>query len=453
MTEQSLSRRRCLKAAVFTILPGGLARGYQANEKLSLGVIGLAGMGSVDARELAKLGENITALCDVDSEVLEKRGATYPDARRYTDFRRMFEKEKLDGVVVATPDHNHAYISVLAMTQGLHVYCEKPLTQTMYEARVMARVAAERKAITQMGTSSSASEGNMRTVELIQSGALGEITEVHCWTNRPIWPQGFERPSGEEPVPETLNWDLWSGPAQVRGFRAKWPEGHPVYSLPKDKLNQGRMYHPFSWRGWLDYGTGALGDIAPHSLNVVFWALDLGAPDSAEVVACAGMKPAMYPEWSVIRFDFGPRGVHPPMKLFWYDGGKFPPLEISGENPGGGGLVFIGTKGSLPQGRGPFYGRQTEPYAPPPQRQWDRESVHKDWARGIRTGRPPGCHFGYAGPFTEAYLLGNIALRIGHRVEWNPLTFRVTNCQEANQYLRRDDRKGWELQKISGVTL
>ena len=449
-----MTRRDLAKAAAFTIIPARLVRGYQANQKVNVGVIGVGGVGAGNARNLAQLGENLAAICDVDTEILEKQGQVHPGARKYTDFRQMMDKEKLDGVVVATPDHSHAYISITAMKRGLHVYCQKPLTKTIAESRLMAEVAKQQKVITQMGTASAAGEGTRQAIELVRSGVMGEITEVHAWTNRALWPQGFARPAGEDPVPSNFNWDLWLGPAPARPYRAKWPEGHPMYKVP-ERLNAFRekwwteswssMYHLFTWRGWQDFGTGALGDIAPHSLNVVFWALDLGAPSAVEVVECSGMTRDMYPEWSVIRFDFPSRGVHPPLKLFWYDGGKMPPPEIAGENAAGGGLVWIGSKGSLPVNRGPFYGEQADPYPTAPAMKWDYEEVHADWVRGIKTGFQPSCHFGYAGPFTEAYLLGNIALKIGHRVEWNALTRQVTNCREANQYLSYEYRKGWEL--------
>ena len=488
-----VTRRESLKraAGAFMILPAGLARGYAANEKLNLGMIGVAGMGGVDSKTFSVLGENIAALCDVDSAVLEKRGAEYPKARKYTDFRKMIETEKLDGVSIAVPDHSHAYISVWAMKQGLHVYCQKPLCQSVHEARVMARVAAETKVITQMGTASSASESNLRTVEMIQSGAVGEITEVHLATDRPIWPQGYERLQREDDVPSTFDWDMWLGTAAVRAYQAKWSEGHPVYSSAKKKqfFGGGTVYHPFVWRGWIDFGSGALGDIAPHQMNVIFMALDLGAPSAVEVVETSGMKREMYPDWSIIRFDFAARGVHPPLKIFWYDGGKRPPEEISGpprrpsttpaplsgrdaagfraaesQAPaaaraaapvrpfpqGGGGVIWIGTKGSLPVGRGPYFGTQKEPYSTPPERQWGREEVHKDWAAAVKAGKQAPCHFGYAGPFTEAYQLGNIALRVGHRIEWDPLAFRITNCREANLYLTRAYRRGWDLREIAG---
>jgi predicted dehydrogenase len=371
----------------------------------------------------------------------------------------MIESEKLDGVIVATPDHTHTYISVYAMKHGLHVYCEKPLTQTVREARVMARVAAEAKVATQMGTQSSASPDNMRTVELIQSGVLGEITEIHLATDRPIWPQGYERLSGEDPVPKTLDWDLFLGPAARRPYKATYPAGHMVYGPEKKKQSEfeiaglepvpprGVVYHPFVWRGWKDFGSGALGDIAPHAMNVIFWALDLGAPAAVEVLETSGMTQEMDPDWSVLRFDWPQRGVHPPLSIYWYDGGKKPPEEITG---GKGGMVWIGTKGSLPAGRGPFAGTKVPEYERPEAREWNRKGVYEDWVAAAVAGTQAPCHFGYAGPFTEAYQLGNIALRVGHRVEWDPLAFRITNCREANQYLHKEERQDWELKKIAG---
>ena len=402
-------------------------------------MIGLAGIGNNDTRTFNKLGENIVALCDVDAKILEKRAKDYPKARTYTDFRKMMEREKLDAVSIAVPDHNHAYIAIYAMKHGLHVYCQKPLTKSIQEARWMAKVAAETKVITQMGTASSAEAGNLRMIELIQSGAIGEVKEVHVATDRPIWPQGFARIEGEDPTPEELNWDSWIGTAPMRKYQSKWPEGHPIYGPEKKKqcAAGGTLYHPFSWRGWIDFGTGALGDIAPHALNVVFMALKLGAPSAVEVVETSGMTKEMFPEWSVLRFDWAARGGRPAMSIYWYDGGKQPPAEVSN---GRSGMIWVGTKGSLPS-RG-------EDIARPPQREWGREEVHKDWAVAVKANRQAPCNFGYAGPFTEAYLLGNIALRIGHRIEWDAKAFRVTNCREANAYLSREYRKGWDIRAL-----
>ena len=458
-TAGALTRRRAIQNSAAS----GLARGYQANEKLNLGIVGLAGMGGVDARTFNALGENIVAICDVDSAVLEKRGAEYPKARKYTDFRKMIESEKLDGVSVATPDHLHAYISVWAMQHGLHVYCQKPLTRTVHEARVMARVAAEKRVVTQMGTQSSAEPSVMRTVELVESGALGDITEIHLTTDRPIWPQGHERVAGDDSVPANLDWDLWLGTAPARKYQSKWPEGHAVYSPERKRqlAAGGTLYHPFSWRGWIDFGSGALGDIAPHAMNVIFMALDLGAPSRVEVVETSGIHTEMYPDWTTLRFDFAARGVHPPVSIYWYDGDQSLPAHLQAERPpeqtsggplrrGQGGMVWLGTKGSLPAGRGRFAGSKEE-VPVPPERNWGREEVHKDWATAIKTGKQAPCHFGYSGPFTEAYQLGNIALRVGHQVEWDPLAFRITNCREANQYLYAEYRRGWDLKDIAGA--
>lgn len=458
------TRRDVLQAAgAFLILPSGLARGYAANEKLNLGIIGVAGIGRVNARAFQALGENIAALCDVDAQVLEKRGAEYPRARQYRDFRKMIEKEKLDGVIVATPDHHHAYMSVYAMRHGLHVYCQKPLTQTVQEARVVAKVAAETKVVTQMGTQTAAEAQVLRTMELVQSGALGEIKEVHMATDRPIWPQGHDRPETEEPVPEHLDWDLWIGPAAMRPYVSAWPLGHDVYSYERrGQFRSGpHVYHPLTWRGWTEFGSGALGDIAPHSMNVVFMALDLGAPSAVEVMETSGMRREMYPDWAHIRFDFVRGKGRPMLSVHWYDGAQPLPEHLQPPEPptrpdgqpfrrGGGGMVWIGTKGSLPAGRGPFAGSKDEAPPPPPQRDWGREEVHKDWVTAIKAGKQAPCHFGYAGPFTEAYQLGNVALRVGHRVEWDPKAFRVTNCREANQYLSREYRRGWDLKEIGG---
>ncbi len=463
MEPQIVSRRQALRsAAAFTIVPAGLVRGYAANSKLNIGVIGLAGMGGVDAKTFRDLGENIAAICDVDSTVLDRREKEHPSAVRYTDFRKMIETEKLDGVSIATPDHNHAYISVYAMKHGLNVYCQKPLCKSVHEARIMARVAAETKVVTQMGTQTSAEPRVLRTVEFIQSGAIGDIKEIHMTTDRPIWPQGQDRPAGEDAVPSTLDWDLWLGTAPVRPFAAKWPEGSPVYSPERKKqfAARGTVYHPFVWRGWTEFGSGALGDIAPHSMNVIFLALGLGAPSAVEIVETSGMKKEMYPDWTTLRFDFPARGNKPKVSVFWYDGNQPLPQHLqprrdaeSDGTPlrgGQGGMVWIGTKGSYPAGRGPFAGESTETPPPPPQREWGREEVHKDWAQAIKAGKQAPCHFGYAGPFTEAYQLGNVALRTGHRIEWDPKAFRVTNCHEANQYIRREYRSGWDLKMIAG---
>ena len=441
-----ISRRTYLKstaaAAAITIIPSGLVRGYAANEKVSLGIIGAGGRGGANLNGVSS--QNIVALCDVDRGRLGSAAKKFPQARTYTDFRKLLDEAgDLDAVVVSTPDHNHAPASVRAMRQGLHCYCEKPLTRDVAEARLMAEVAAEKRLSTHMGTPSRGHEETVRSVEIIRSGALGDVTEAHFWTNRAIWPQGFDRPKTEDPVPENLDWDSWIGSAPKRPFKDKWPEGHPVYGLPPGQVRGGYVYHPFVWRGWWDFGTGALGDIAPHMWSPAFWGLELDAPESVEVVDTSGPVTEMYPSWSILKFNFPAKGDRPAVNVYWYDGGKTPSPEIVGTDKiPTGGHIIVGTKASMGTGH-----KSTGDFASVPKTLHRYGDMYAEWIGGIKSGNTdqPSCPFSYAGPLTEAYLLGNVALKVGATIEWDAKALRVTNCPEANQYLKREYRKGWEL--------
>jgi predicted dehydrogenase len=440
-----LSRRRYLKssaaAAGLMVLPAGLARAYAANETVSVGIIGSGGRGGANLRGVAEAGAHVAALCDVDRDRLDASARRFPEAATYTDFRRLLDNEKsLDAVVVSTPDHTHAAASVRAMRQGLHCYCEKPLTHNIAEARLMTRLAAEKKLVTHMGTPSRGRESTVRTVEIIRSGALGEVTEAHFWTNRPIWPQGYDRPKGKDPVPESLDWDLWLGPAPERPFKDQWPEGHPVY---ESQWRRRQVYHPFVWRGWWDFGTGALGDIAPHMWSPVYWGLELKAPQRVEVVESSGPVTEMFPAASTLRFEFAAEGGRGPVAVYWYDGGNRPSTEVVGiDNVPDGGHVIVGPQGKL--GTGNPAGSRFDQVPKTLRRYGD---MYREWLGGIQSGNPdqPSCPFSYAGPLTEAYLLGNIALKLNRKIEWDAQAMRVTNLESANQYVGRDYRKGWEL--------
>jgi predicted dehydrogenase len=405
-------------------------------EKLHIACIGVGRRGGVNLKAMA--GENVVALCDVDENSMNAAARGFPKAKKYVDFRKLLEEEKgLDGVVISTPDHWHASVSLMAMDLGLNVYCEKPLTRTIGEARRVTEAAARAKVITQMGTNSQGAAGFLPTVELVQAGAIGEVREVHVWTNRPAWPQGQDRPPGEDPVPASLHWDLWLGPAPMRPYKSKYTDGPFAGSA---------VYHPFVWRGWWDFGCGALGDMAAHLMNVAFRALKLGAPTSVEAES-SGMKAEMFPGWSIVRFEFPATDKRPAMKIIWYDGGKLPPAELfEGEQVGAsGGSLFVGSKGKIYSGE--RRGRGGEPtllpaktfadyQRPKPSRpRW--AEVHDDWLRAIREGRmETACNFAYAGPMVEAFLLGNIALRVGRKIEWDAAAMKMTNCPEANQYLK-----------------
>jgi predicted dehydrogenase len=444
-----ITRRDCLKssaaaAAALTILPAGLARGYAANEKVNVGIIGSGGRGGANLGGVAEQGQNIVALCDADRRHLDGAAKRFPDAKTYVDFRELLTQEKnLDAVVVSTPDHCHAPASVMAMKQGLHCYCEKPLTWNVHEARVMAEIAVEKKLSTHMGTPSRGHEDTARTAEVIRSGAIGVVKEAHFWTNRPIWTQGADRPPGEDPVPDYLDWDLWIGPAPMRPFVANWPEDHPARKLPS--FRHPYVYHPFVWRGWWDFGTGALGDIAPHMWSPAYWGLELEQPESVEIVETSGPVTDMFPEATTLQFNFPAKGDRPAVPVYWYDGGNRPSSELAGmQNVPDGGMLIVGTKATLGTGNKSASAAEFESVPKTLPRFGD---MYADWIAGIQQSNPdrPSCPFSYAGPLTEAYLLGNIALKLNRKIEYDAQAMRITNCEEANQYLRREYRDGWGL--------
>ncbi len=440
-----INRRTCLKmTAVSTglmILPSGLAKAYAANETVSVGIIGSGGRGGANLKGVSEAGARIAALCDVDRGRLNGSAQRFPEAATYTDFRKLLDQEKsLDAVVVSTPDHTHAPASVRAMRQGLHCYCEKPLTYNVHEARVMTQLAEEKNLSTHMGTPSRGNEGTVREVEIIQSGALGDVAEAHFWTNRPIWAQGFDTPEGKDPVPETLDWDLWLGPAPVRPYKQQWPESHPVR---QSKWRHPMVYHPFVWRGWWDFGTGALGDIAPHMWSPAYWGLELKAPSSVEVVEMSGPVTDMFPAATTLRFNFPSQTGRPPVAVYWYDGGNRPSTELVGmERVPDGGHLIVGSKGKLGTGN-----RSTAEFGSVPQTLRRYGDMYVEWLKGIKENNPdqPSCPFSYAGPLTEAYLLGNIAMKLNQTIEWDAEAMRITNCETANQYIQREYRKGWEI--------
>ena len=414
-----------------------------ALSKLRLGFIGTGGRGNDNfSAMLGDAGVSVAALCDVDRGCLENAAKRAPDAAQFSDYRRLLAEVKdLDGVVISAPDHHHVYPAVTGLRQGLHVYCEKPLVQSPWEARLITQEAVKRPHLaTQMGTGGQAGADFMQTVAVVRSGALGDVKEVHISTDRPIWPQGEPLPEVIDTVPDSLDWDSWIGPRNDIPYIEKYREG---------RFRDQRVYHPFVWRGRWDFGTGALGDIAPHSMNVAFRALQLGAPTRVEAEATSGMVGNAFPDWSVIRFDFPAIEGRAAVSIYWYDGKRSPPKEkTSGFELGVGGTVFIGTKGIWSGGIRPAPGQSENLYdgwKAPKQEEWPEQpfpEVHADWLAGIREGRNPGCHFGYSGPMTEAYLLGNISLRLGRPLDWDATKFTF-NDAEADALLKHEYRDGW----------
>jgi predicted dehydrogenase len=437
-------------SAAFMVLPShvlGLGGAKSPNEKLNIAGIGIGGQGGHVLSQLT--GENIVALCDVDSGHAGGVFRRFPDAKIHKDFRIMLEQQKdIDAVVVATPDHLHAIISITAMKLGKHVYCEKPLTHSVWESRQMTRIARENKVATRMGNSGQASEDTRRLCEFILDDAIGPVREAHIWTDRPsnglfneYWPQGVERPKDTPPVPKTLDWDLWLGPAPQRPY-------HPIYV-------------PFRWRGWWDFGTGALGDIGCHAFDPVFRALKLGHPISVEA-SSNRVNTETYPLASMVTYRFPARGEMPPLKLVWYDGGLRPPRPeeldadaVMGDN----GHLLIGDKGKILTKRG---GRRSGyalipekralEYGDPPKKLPRSIGHHQEWVAACKGGQPAGANFDWAGPLSEVVLLGNVALRQQMREElttkrllWDSENLRFTNSDTANQFLKREYRAGWTL--------
>ncbi len=452
-TTRTVSRRQFLGGTAvgalgITVLPShvlGLGGATSPNEKLNIAAIGCAGQGGSDINNVAT--ENIVALCDVDWRHAAGTFKKFPNAKPYKDFRRMLDErnKEIDAVIVATPDHLHAFASMQAIKMGKHVYCEKPLTHSVWEARQIAQAAREAKVATQMGNSGQASEGRRVLAETIADGAIGPVREAHLWTDRPsnglfneYWPQGVTRPTDTPAVPDTLDWDLWVGPAPLRSYH--------------------HAYVPFKWRGWWDFGTGALGDIGCHSFDPVFRALNLGHPISVEA-SSTRVNEESYPLASMVTYQFPARGEMPALKLVWYDGGLRPPRPAElddGREMGPTGALLIGDKGKIlsqqmrwrliPEKHALEYG------APP--KKLERSPGHfVEWIEACKgDGKNPGSNFDWAGPLTEVVLLGNVALRLKlrgemakHKLLWDPVKFEFTNVPEANPFLRREYRTGWKL--------
>lgn len=401
------------------------------NEKLDIAIIGAGGKGADNLGNVSS--ENIVALCDPDENRARGAFGRYPKAKQYKDFRRMFDDmaQKIDAVVVSTPDHMHAPASVMAMKLGKHVYCEKPLTHSIHEARVMREVAAQQKVATQMGNQGHSNRGARRAVEVVRAGAIGPVREVHAWTNRPIWPQGIDRPTATPSVPNNMDWYLWLGVAQDRPY-------HPSYA-------------PFNWRGWWDFGTGALGDMACHILDMAFWSLELENPTAIEAEV-SDMHAESPPKWAIIRYEFPARGDLPPCKFTWYDGNKKPPQElVAGEKLPSGGSILVGEKGTMfvPDDYGARFillpKERFADYKGPEESIPRSPGHHREWLNACKGGPAAMSNFDYASRLTETVLLGNLAVRTGKRIEWDAKNMRVTNYPDANQYVRREYRKGWSL--------
>jgi predicted dehydrogenase len=450
------TRRRFLQTTALAGVGYWVAGGVQAQESKSaieeirFACIGVGGKGQSDSIDAGRNGK-VVAICDVDQNTLDRAAARFGDARKFNDYRKMFDEmgKDVDAVTVSTPDHNHAPAAARALRRGLHCFCQKPMTHTIGEARLLGQLAKDKGLATQMGNQGTADPNLRLSAALIQAGVIGTVKEAHVWTNRPIWPQGVARPTGGDP-PANVHWEEWLGPAPFRPYSAE--------------------YHPFKWRGWWDFGTGALGDMACHTLNMPFMAADLRDPISVQAET-GGHDHDSYPSWSVIQYEFAANNERPAVKMTWYDGGKKPPQELLpskeqlklDEKQYGGkintGSLLIGTMGTLfspgdyggDSGStgilaGDAYTLQRD--LKEPAVEVERSPGHfEEFARAIKGGPPARSNFPtYATALTEVVLLGNLAVWAdGKKVEWDAKALQCTNLPELNKIVNKEYRKGWEL--------
>ncbi len=401
-----------------------------ANDKLNVGIVGVAGQGGFSIDQLKGI-TNIVGLCDVDEVKLAAAAQRFPGAKTHRDFRRLVDQPGLDAIVVATPDHTHAVASMAALESGRHLYCEKPLTRTVSEARLVTETARRLKRVTQIGTQIHAGGNYRRVVELIRSDAIGEVTDVHVWVNSTYG--GRDLPKDTPPVPKGFDWDLWLGPVRERPY-------HPEFA-------------PFAWRNWWHFGGGSLADFGCHFMDLPFWALDLHHPTSVEAEGPA-VHAESTPPWLIVRYEFPARvkagAKWSPVKLTWYHGGKYPEQLVTPEQhkQWGSGVLFIGRKGMLLADYGRHVLLPEKDFAgfvkPKP---FIKDSIghHREWVEAIQLGGSTTCRFDYSGPLTETALLGNVAYRAGRKLEWNFEQMKATNCPEADAFLQHQYRAGWKI--------
>ena len=445
-TRRTFIKSTAAAGAAMPLVMPPLARAQSPNNKLNVAFIGTGGRGNAHVGEINRMGENCPAYCDVDTSRQGRAAKNWPNAKAYQDYRRMLDREQknIDAVFVATPDHHHYPAAMQALQLDKAVYCEKPLTWGVWEAHQLAKEAQKRKLPTQMGNQGHAKQGWRVVVAWINEGAIGDVKEVHTWTNRPVWPQGpkaakraASKQGSPDPVPDSLDWNTWIGPAPMRPF----VKG---------------VYHPFKWRGWYDFGSGALGDMACHTMDGTFWALNPGDPTSVEPVEVTGHTDDAFPNTTVVKWNFPERNGRPAFAQYWYSGGRKPrrPYVIDQDewDKIGSGNLFIGTKGILrvwgdygdsprlvPHALLEQVGKPKNMLPPSP-------GHHAEFVMAAKGAKPwdfPKSNFSYAGPMSATIQLGNVALKAGERIEWDAKKMEVTNLPEANRYIRREPREGW----------
>jgi len=455
-SDVALSRRELLYGAAgavasVAIVPRhvlGGANQQAPSETIHLAGIGIGGVGHGQLQACDRAGFHIVALCDVDDTYAKKSFDKWPQAKRFRHYGEMLDAvdKQIDAVYCGTPDHTHAVISLAALRKKKHLCCVKPLTRTIRENNVVVEAARKAGVATQVTASPNTNENACRTCELIWAGAIGPVREVHIWSNRPLWPQGMARPEGNDPVPSTLDWDLWIGPSPMRPFESDWPRGH----LALEQVASGRprtaVYHPWNFRGWWDFGTGALGDMGCHHINTPFRALKLAHATRVHA-SSTKVLPETAPLASTVSYDFPVREDMPPARVIWYDGGIQPslPKELQGRKLHGSGVMYVGDEGVM-LGHEVLPAERARKFSDVPRTLPRRSGTWGEWFEACRGGEPAGCHFEWAGLLTEFVLLGNIAIRTGKHLDWDAQSEQFTNDKSANDLVHEAYREGWSLE-------
>ncbi len=442
-----------------SIVPASVFGANAPSKRVTVAGIGVGGIGDTHLPQIRDAGFEVVALCDLDWDYSKKVADKFPQARRYTDYRELLrlEGDRADAIYCGCPDHWHTLITLAALKAGKHCCCVKPLTRSVEECRLVIAAARKAKTATQVTANSNGDEGSLRLYEYLQAGVIGDVVEAHAWSRRPVWPQGMlEYPSGADPVPEGFDWDMWLGPAEKRPFVAHYPKGSPVPKLTKEAWCGDAVYHPFNFRGWFEYGAGALGDMGCHRANTLYKALELTYPTHVEA-SCTKVSDVAFPLASIVAFDYAKRGSRPACRVVWYDGGLLPPKpqEMGMEPLPQEGVLYVGTKGKI------LFSSQ-KPSCPVvtildpalaakhaslpftlPRR---GGKMFEEWNEACKGGEAASCNFDFAQYITEFTHLGNLAIRTGMPVKFDPAAMRVADNDKADALLSIPYKNGWKLE-------
>ncbi len=457
-----MTRKKFIKGVIAAgvapvIVPNSVFGANAPSNRITLGGVGIGGIGDRQLPLAKEAGFEVVALCDVDWKYAQKTFNKFPQARKYKDFRQMLadEGDKIDAVYCGTPDHTHAVVSLAALAAKKHLCCVKPLTRSVEECRVVVEAARKAKVATQVTAAAWTEEGNMRSMEVIAAGLIGDVESVDMWSLRPVWPQGMPAyPDFKDEVPASLDWDLWLGPAKKRDFAAHWPKGSPIPELSKANWCGDAVYHPFNFRGWFEFGAGALGDMGCHRANPVYKVLGLDWPEYVEA-SCTHVSAVAFPVASAVTFDYPKRGSRPAVRLRWTDGGILPekPRAMGTEPLPEEGILYHGTKGDMlvafvkgvsqePRVFGPGAAAAAKLPRTLPRR---TGGIYGEWLEACKGGEPASCNFDFAQYITEFVQLGNLAIRTGKGVTFDPVAMKVRDNDAADALLRIPYENGWEL--------